>query len=153
MEDRDLLQYALEHDMISMSYIQEQVNMNKRKEILEKHPYKIWEGKDGKWRTYILDENGKRILKKLSTKKAVQNIIVSYYENIEKAKTEDYSFHSYFQKWKEKQVSYGVSNNTLTKYDSDYKRYFENSKFEKLDIRKKSMKKILPLLLFSKSKS
>ena len=65
MEDRDLLQYALEHDMISMSYIQEQVNMNKRKEILEKHPYKIWEGKDGKWRTYILDENGKRILKKL----------------------------------------------------------------------------------------
>ncbi|CUM76699.1 tyrosine-type recombinase/integrase [Blautia hydrogenotrophica] len=110
--------------------------MNKRKEILEKHPYKIWEGKDGKWRTYILDENGKRILKKLSTKKAVQNIIVSYYENIEKAKTEDYSFHSYFQKWKEKQVSYGVSNNTLTKYDSDYKRYFENSKFEKLDIRK-----------------
>ena len=136
MEDRDLLQYALEHDMISMSYIQEQVNMNKRKEILEKHPYKIWEGKDGKWRTYILDENGKRILKKLSTKKAVQNIIVSYYENIEKAKTEDYSFHSYFQKWKEKQVSYGVSNNTLTKYDSDYKRYFENSKFEKLDIRK-----------------
>ena len=136
MEDRDLLQYALEHDMISMSYIQEQVNMNKRKEILEKHPYKIWEGKDGKWRTYILDENGKRILKKLSTKKAVQNIIVSYYENIEKAKTEDYSFHSYFQKWKEKQVSYGVSNNTLTKYDSDYKRYFENSKFEKLDLRK-----------------
>ena len=136
MEDRDLLQYALEHDMISMSYIQEQVNMNKRKEILEKHPYKIWEGKDGKWRTYILDENGKRILKKLSTKKAVQNIIVSYYENIEKAKTEDYSSHSYFQKWKEKQVSYGVSNNTLTKYDSDYKRYFENSKFEKLDIRK-----------------
>ena len=136
MEDRDLLQYALEHDMISMSYIQEQVNMNKRKEILEKHPYKIWEGKDGKWRTYILDENGKRILKKLSTKKAVQNIIVSYYENIEKAKTEDYSFHSYFQKWKEKQVSYGVSNNTLTKYDSDYKLYFENSKFEKLDIRK-----------------
>ena len=136
MEDRDLLQYALEHDMISMSYIQEQVNMNKRKEILEKHPYKIWEGKDRKWRTYILDENGKRILKKLSTKKAVQNIIVSYYENIEKAKTEDYSFHSYFQKWKEKQVSYGVSNNTLTKYDSDYKRYFENSKFEKLDIRK-----------------
>ena len=136
MEDRDLLQYALEHDMISMSYIQEQVNMNKRKEILEKHPYKIWEGKDGKWRTYILDENGKRILKKLSTKKAVQNIIVSYYENIEKAKTEDYSFHSYFQKWKEKQVSYGVSNNTLTKYDSDYKRYFDNSKFEKLDIRK-----------------
>ena len=136
MEDRDLLQYALEHDMISMSYIQEQLNMNKRKEILEKHPYKIWEGKDGKWRTYILDENGKRILKKLSTKKAVQNIIVSYYENIEKAKTEDYSFHSYFQKWKEKQVSYGVSNNTLTKYDSDYKRYFENSKFEKLDIRK-----------------
>ena len=52
MEDRELLQYALEHGMIDMSYVQEQMEMNERREMLEKHPYAIWKGKDGKWRTY-----------------------------------------------------------------------------------------------------
>lgn len=47
----DLLKYAVEHGMIDLSYVQEQVDMNKRKELLEKHPYKISHGKDGKWRT------------------------------------------------------------------------------------------------------
>lgn len=47
----ELLKYALEHGMINMSYIQEQIKMNKRRELLEQHPYNIWEGKDGKWRT------------------------------------------------------------------------------------------------------
>ena len=53
MEERELLQYALEHGMINVSYVQEQIEMNKRKEMLEKHPYAIWKGKDGKWRTYF----------------------------------------------------------------------------------------------------
>ena len=48
MEERELLQYALEHGMIDMSYVQEQMEMNKREAFLRKHPYEIWEGKDGK---------------------------------------------------------------------------------------------------------
>ena len=47
MENQDLLKYALEHGMINLSYVQEQIEMNRRKELLDKHPYKIWEGKDG----------------------------------------------------------------------------------------------------------
>ena len=35
MEDRELLQYALEHGMINMSYVQEQMEMNKRRELLD----------------------------------------------------------------------------------------------------------------------
>lgn len=27
--------------------------MNKRKDMLKKHSYRIWEGKNGKWYTYI----------------------------------------------------------------------------------------------------
>lgn len=49
MENKDdLLKYAVENGMIDLSYVQEQIEMNKRKELLDKHPYKIWEGKDGK---------------------------------------------------------------------------------------------------------
>lgn len=65
----ELLKYAVEHDMIDLSYVQEQIKMNRRRELLEKHLYKIWEGKNGKWYTYLpcnLDSR-KRDEAKLST--------------------------------------------------------------------------------------
>lgn len=132
----ELLKYAIENDMINMSYVQEQMEMNKRKEILNNHKFSIWKGKDGNWRTYILGDDGKRILKKRSSQESIEELVVSYYTEIEKKRMEDYSFRFYFQNWKQKQIMYGISNNTVTKYDSDYIRYFKDTDFEKSDIRK-----------------
>ena len=56
MSDAELLKYAIEHGMIDTALVQEKVEMQKREEILSKHPYNIWEGKDGYWRTYLPDE-------------------------------------------------------------------------------------------------
>ena len=135
MNEQELLRYALEHDMINMSCIEEQIEMNKRREILNNHPYSIWEGKDGKWRTYFQIENGKRVLKKLSTKNAIEDAIVAFYQGVEEEKKRDYSFKFFFNRWREKQISYELSNNTISKYDSDYIRYFKDTDFERLDIR------------------
>ena len=135
MENQDLLKYALEHGMIDMSYVQEHVEMNKRKELLDKHPYAIWEGKDGKWRTYLIDNDGKRILKKRSSQKGIEDIVVEYYKSIEEERKKDYRFSALWESWKKNQVSYGVSNNTLAKYASDYERFFSNTDFACKDIR------------------
>ena len=35
MEEHELLKYALEHGMINMSYVQEQIEMNERRELLD----------------------------------------------------------------------------------------------------------------------
>ena len=135
LNEQKLLKYALDNGMINLSYVQDVIDMKKRKEILEQHPYKIWEGKDGKWRTYIIDENGNRTMKKRSTKDGIENTVIDYYKSIEDKIKTDYSFRSYWEKFKEKQISYGVSNNTLTKYNSDYRRFFCGTEFEKKDIR------------------
>ena len=50
-ELNDVLQYALENGMIDVKYVQEQIALNKRKELIEKHPYSIWKGKEGLWHT------------------------------------------------------------------------------------------------------
>ena len=39
--NNDVLQYAVENGMIDLAYVREQIEMNKRKEVLERHPYKI----------------------------------------------------------------------------------------------------------------
>ncbi len=62
--------------MIDVSYVQEQIEMNKREELLKKHPYKIWEGKDGKWYTYLPDKEKGRIPRKRSTKKELEQLVI-----------------------------------------------------------------------------
>ena len=71
------MNYAIDNGMIDMSYIQEKINMSKRKELLNKHPYKIWEGKDGKWYTYIPDQEKGRILKKRINKENLEEDIIN----------------------------------------------------------------------------
>ena len=138
-----LLKYAVENGMIDLSYVQEQVEMNKRKLLLSKHPYQIWEGKDGKWYTYLPDEERGRLLKKRTNEKAIEDLIVEYYSNQskeeakylkEKEKVEN-QFCSCFKAWENKQIAYGVSSNTIYKYEYDYKRFFSGTYFERQDIR------------------
>lgn len=139
----ELLKYAIDNGMINLSYVQEQIKMNKRKEILEKHPYKIWEGKDEKWYTYLPDKKKRRILKKRTSKNAIEDLIIEYYsdevnEQEKKEKERDIienRFDTNFETWKRKQIAYGVSSNTVSKYNSDYQRFFKGLHFEEMDIR------------------
>lgn len=100
MEERELLQYALEHGMIDMSYVQEQMEMNKRKEFLEKHPYKIWEGKDGKWYTYLPDKEKGRALKKRNSLKDIEDVVVEY----RKEQLENPTIREVFFEWNDRRL-------------------------------------------------
>lgn len=72
----NLLKYAVENGMIDMSYIREKIEMNKREELLKKHPYKIWKGKDGKWYTYLSDEKKWRRLVKRKTLRDIEDVVI-----------------------------------------------------------------------------
>ena len=124
----ELLQYALEHGIIDLSSVQAQIEVNKRKEILQSHPYKIWEGKDGKWRTYLPStENEKRRMIKRSTREDVEYVIFQYYNGlIENKKIVPFS-KVYFD-WRSVHDKL-VSSNTIFKYETDYHRFFEGQKF------------------------
>ena len=74
------MQYAIDNDIIDLSYMQDAIEMNKREELLKKHPYKIWEGKNGKWYTYLPDDSKSRILIKRNTEKAIQDIVIDYWK-------------------------------------------------------------------------
>lgn len=52
----EVLKLAIENGIIDVPYVLDKLNMSRREEILEKHPYKIWKGNDNKWKTWITDE-------------------------------------------------------------------------------------------------
>ena len=64
MSDAELLKFAIENGMIDTALVQERIEMHKRKEILDKHPYSIWKGKDEYWHTYLPHGNGRKLIKK-----------------------------------------------------------------------------------------
>ena len=96
----DLLQYAIEHGMINLLDVQKQVEMNKREEILSKHPYKIWIGKDGKYRTYLPDEDIGRRLVKRSGEKSIEDEVIKYW----KEKEENPTLKDVFTEWNDRKL-------------------------------------------------
>lgn len=131
MEDRELLQYALEHGMIDMSYVQEQMEMNKRKEFLRKHPYEIWEGKDGKWYTYLPDENKGRKLKKRKTQEDIETCVIEFWksqseEEIKNKKAKSLTLKTIFPEWLRFKQAHTNSTSYVKRITADWARFYQN---------------------------
>lgn len=122
------MQYAIENGIINIAYVQEQIKMKKKQDILKKHPYKIWQGKDGYWRTYLPNGTDRKLVKKRS-ESDIEDCIVSYWEN-----QHQNVFKERFSIWVDRQKALGRSDNTIYKYKADYKRFFEGDIFEDMDI-------------------
>lgn len=139
MSDAELLKYAIENGIIDTALVQEKIEMQKRKEILEKHPYEIWRGKNEKWYTYLPDVEKGRVLKKRTTREAIEDVVVDYYYNEEKNKI--ITFKDYFFRYAELKKEI-VSSNTYERYKNDHRRFFESTDFDSLDITKITSEKI-----------
>lgn len=75
--DYESLSYALAHGIVDDAYIQAQVEQMKREEYLKKHQYKIWQGNDGKWYTYYMVDDTRK-LKKRNSKRELEDLIISF---------------------------------------------------------------------------
>ena len=80
MNDAELLKYMDDNGIIKLSCVRKQIEMADRKRYLSNHPYKIWQGKDGYWRTYLPDkEKGRKMLKRKSEKE-IKDFIIDYWK-------------------------------------------------------------------------
>lgn len=121
INDCDLLHFALKNGMIDINTINNQIEMNERKKYLETHNYKVWQGKDDAWYTYLPDDKKGRVLKKRNTKKEIQNLIVNHYKAVEKEPT----LEIVFDRWKQEKYELGeICKGTYDRYSNDYKRFF-----------------------------
>ena len=123
---KELLNYALENDIIDIDSIQKQLEMNERKKYQEMHKNKIWQGKDGYFYTKVPDEtkpNGKRMIKK-STQEKLDDAIIKYY----KEKNEKHYVENVFHEWMNKKLSYGeIQQQTYDRYKTDFDRFFPDN--------------------------
>ena len=119
MTKQDVLKYVLEDDMIDLSYIREQIRMKERKDLLDKHPYTIWQGNDGKWYTYFPDKTKKRIKRRRNTKKELEEEVLNFWKDKESNPT----VRELFKEWIGLKNSHNIQNQTVDRYWRDFNRY------------------------------
>lgn len=119
--DNELFSFLLSSGTIDRTTILRNYEMAKRREVLEKHPCRIWQGEtNGMWYTYLLENNKRRLIKK-KTRKQVEDVIVEFYKD-------EPTVYEIFQKWIEEKRHYGeISDSSCDRYVADFRRYFEES--------------------------
>lgn len=94
------MKYIAENDIIDLALVQEKIEMKKREELLEKHPYKIWLGSDGNWHTYLPDEKNGRVPKKRKKEEDLKKLIINYW----KEQADNPTLEDTFKEWNDRRL-------------------------------------------------
>jgi integrase len=117
----DLLNLLDICDKIDIGRVLEQADEMKKNKYLSQHPYVIFQGKDGKWRTYLPKEDGGRRQLKRTTKQSIEKAVVDYWKEQEVNPT----LEELFNEWNDKRYNRGkICGATYHRYKSHYKRHF-----------------------------
>lgn len=119
----ELLDFAVENDIIDLVGMRNEYEIMKREQYLEKHNHNVWQSKDGKWRTYLDDANNPRgyVLKVRTTEKGIKDLIIKFYKD----KELDPYIDQVFDEWNNQRLFYGeISNQSYNRYTNDFKRFF-----------------------------
>lgn len=119
-----MLKYIQNNDIIDLSYVQEMKEMAERDKYLQQHPYKIWQGKDGKWRTYLPDEtkaNGRKLIKRTS-EEDIKKEVARYYRK----EAENPTIQEVFEEWNDRRLQLGkIAAPTHQRNCQIYERHYE----------------------------
>lgn len=111
----------MENHIIDLSYVQEKIEMAKREEILKQHSYKIWQGKDSKWYTYLPDKKNGRKLVKRNSLKGVEDVVILFW----KSEMENPTVKEIFIEWADRKLETGeIKSPTYERYKIDFGRFF-----------------------------
>lgn len=129
MNDMEILNFAYENGMIDIGTIQHEIIMNERKRYIQSHKWKIWQGSNGKWYTYVPDSvSGKRLIKR-STRESLDDAIIDFYKRVD---DEPY-LKDIFYGWLNSKLEYGeILKQTYDRYETDYNRFFLDTDISKM---------------------
>lgn len=118
-----LLNFLISSGMLSLSDTDLVIFMTERKKYLTEHPYKIYQGKDNCWHTYLPDDTkttGRRHVKR-RTQAEVEEAVIFYWKD----RDDNPTLKEVFDEWLERKLSMNkIKKSTATRYRSDFERYF-----------------------------
>ncbi len=128
------LNSSLDYGIINSSHIQEAIEMLTRKEVIKKHlaSTSIWQGDNGRWYTRVTEKNGTKKLIGKSSKEKLEEAIFQHYKYLEDCAD---TFIEVYEEWRSYHDQM-IGDNSIAKYDTDRKRYFDGREFASTSLTK-----------------
>ena len=132
----ETLAFLEKNGIIDMRDVEEKMKKARKESILKEHPYKIYQGNDGRWRTHLPDDTkseGRKLIVKTSYDKLIDTICEFY----ESAKTDKFkemcSLENLYPAWLEFKGLH-VEPTTVMRVEKDWRKYYQNSDIVKKPI-------------------
>lgn len=132
MNKEELLQFALDNDMLDMDKLQFQAEMRIKEQFLSKHPYKIWQGINGLWYTYVPDFKKGRVLKKRRNYEDIVQVVVEYQKENDNNITITTIFNNAIDT---KLQNREIQIQTADRYRYDFNKYIKDSMLDNIPFR------------------
>lgn len=128
----DLLNLLTNNGKITVDTIVAQLKeMDNRQRILNMHTCGIWLASDGYYKTKVKESDGHYRLIKKKHKSDLEDALIKHYTGFSQKEN---TFRDRFCIWIDRQRDCGRCENTILKYKSDYKRFYEGYPIEDLNI-------------------
>lgn len=139
----DLLKFAVSNGMINADEVLEEMNKKRRKEILDNHPYEIYQGagKDRRWKTHVPDP-GKKEGRRLICKKDRNDLLEALYdfyenqEHNEERSLQRMTLEDLYPRWLEYKTLHTTAVSYINRIKSDWNTHYKGSPITKKPLRK-----------------
>lgn len=126
IKTEDILNFLVQNSTINLSDVEIAMKKQKLKEILEKHPYSIYQGNDSRWYTTVADQSKKDKRRKIAkaTEEELHQALYEYYEGVESKK--GMTLRKLYPEWLEFKALHTTAETYITRIESDWKKYYVN---------------------------
>lgn len=117
--------------MINLDDVQEKMEENERQRLLAKHPYSIFQDKDGRWKTTVKDDtkkSGRRIIAR-KTEDDLKTELIKYYTTEEDTlyiQQNLPTLRNMFPEWLSYKAKHSESTSYAKRIKNDWVKYYEN---------------------------
>lgn len=127
-----MLIYAVSQGIIDLDDVRNSMKEKEKERLLSKHKYKMFQGKDGRWRTTIPDETKKdkrRLLVKSSYEALVKEVISFYAEQEDEEEERKIliTVRKVFPVWLNYKSKHTDSSSYIKRIKTDWNKYYEES--------------------------
>ena len=135
----ELLKYLVESGTIDVGSAEEDMKQSKLASALAMHPYKISQGKDGRWVTYLYDETKPSHRRKV-VKPTLEILHEALYEHymgeVKKASVDYITLDDIYPEWLEYKSLHTSAHSTIIRINNDWNRFYKGTEITLIPLRK-----------------
>ncbi|MCI7145283.1 MAG: site-specific integrase [Clostridiales bacterium] len=134
----ELLQYLSESGKINLGDVENDMKKSKLEIILKEHPHRIYQGKDGRWHTYVTEpDGGKRKKISKSTEDKLHDALYDFYTGkTAEAALDAVTLEKLYPKWLEFKSLHTKAEGTISRLKSDWRKFYEGTDIVRVPVRK-----------------